>query len=158
MDENELNRTFKSKNKVIVPGENLINEGEYLDLKNLSSITSEFRIALKVTIGDTVYELNPDTEHILFKLCDKTETETFAWVYDNGYYYYTTDGTNRIMPPLNDGYEIKILESLILDGNYFDNAFSMKDVVISIELQGKQNKVDWDNINWEQLGEVTVNG
>ena len=159
----EIDNTFKTSNSVIVPGEELVKEGEYFDIKNISSITSEFRIKIIVKVKDATYELTPETEEISFSMCKKQENETFEWVYEkkestnDGYWYYTLDGTNRTMPAKKEGYVIKMIDSIILNGNYFDSSVSLSDVTISILLQGKQKMVDWDTA-FENVGTVNVKG
>ena len=63
--------------------------------------------------------------------------------------------SEKIEPPNNTQQQtnIYILSSLILNGNYFGNTVSTKEVVVKIIYQAKQH----DFASWDTIGEIKIN-
>ena len=158
-----INDTFID-DTIIVPGMDLIEKNQSVKIYNTSKISSELRILIDVsyTIGDKTYRHilgDQETENRLIYEMSK-EGERVQWDYgDDGFWYYIyEDNTNIIPVPNQDNKmgEIDILDSLKLNGDYFGNFVSAKDIVIKFTFQAKQSSnVEWNEIEWKELGIVT---
>lgn len=167
IDYNEFENNF-TDDKIVLPGDDLIKQDKVVYIENLSSISSSLRIVIEVKIKDVSYFLGDPTKNQLkYEMCS-LENEYF-WKYDSGYWYYTLykkennqivldeNGnpiTMETIPPVNvTGIveQIKIIQSIELDGNYFDNGFASNDIMIVIHFQAKQA----DYANWDEIGAIT---
>ena len=166
---NNWNESFISK-KVIVPGMELINDNKAVSIFNMSTISSELRVL--ITVSYTIngqkyihYIGDPNDNKISYALSkdvieNNGETsERELWKYGaNGFWYFQESETSTILPYVSPGTsrEIKILESLKLNGDYFGNDVSAKNVVIKFTFQAKQSSyAGWTDQQWKELGVIT---
>ena len=167
IDYNEFENNF-TDDKIVLPGDDLIKQDKVVYIENLSSISSSLRIVIEVKIKDVSYFLgDPKKNQLKYEMCS-LENEYF-WKYDSGYWYYTLykkennqivldkNGnpiTTETIPPVNATgivEQINIIQSIVLDGNYFDNGFASNDIMIVIHFQAKQA----DYANWDDIGAIT---
>lgn len=162
----EFEENFIDK-KIVLPGDDLIKEGAVVYIENHSSISSSLRILIEVKIKDEIYYLG-DTKNTKLDYTMCSSENNYFWNYDNGYWYYTlykkVDGqvvldeqgnkiTHEMIPHLEIGQtkqNINIIESIVLDGNQFGNAFASNEITITIHFQARQAEY----ANWVSIGDI----
>ncbi len=149
--EESCNEMFIDKtNSFIVPGEELVQSGKTIYMINKSTISSQVRIVIRVKVADQTYYVDAtNTNEIIAAVSD-------GWVFnetDICWYYEGEDGIVPAVTVANPTLNINILSSLKLNGNYFGNAVSSKEVTVTIVYQSKQAEyAKWDNIE-----EININ-
>ena len=148
--------------KIIVPGMDLIKEKCSFSIYNKSTISSELRVLITVSykINGKSYRHvlgNPNEVNLIYEMA--LDGSRVQWEYgDNGFWYFQESDTSTILPYVEPNTErkIEILKSLKLNGDYFGNEVSAKNVVIEFTFQAKQSSyAGWTDQNWEELGIVT---
>lgn len=154
---------------IIVPGMDLIVENESVAVYNKSTISSELRILIDVsyTIKGTNYrhiigDVSDDSggKRLLYEMATAKDDELWKWDYgDDGFWYFYETDDSSILPYVDPGgnaREIKILDSLKLNGDYFGNDVSAKNIVIKFTFQAKQSSyAEWNDVQWKELGTIT---
>lgn len=147
---------------VIVPGMELINDNKAVSIFNKSTISSELRMLITVsyTIDGTKYVHyigNPNDSSITYSIAKDGDRN--QWEYGSGgFWYFHESESSTILPyvPPGTAREIKILESLKLNGDYFGNSISAKNVTIKFTFQAKQSSyAGWTDQEWKELGDIT---
>ena len=149
-EESCTNKFIDKTGSFIVPGEELIKTGETIYITNKSSISSQVRIKISVQVNSDVYYVDDNnTNEIIATISDE-------WIFsstDECWYYGGEEVIVEAVTDINPSVDIDILSAIKLNGNYFGNAVSSQNVVITITYQAKQAEyVDWLNI-----GEFSVN-
>lgn len=133
----------------VVPGQNLINTP--YTLTNNSTVDSQLRIKLLITLDDEVLSYNDE----------RIETDVLlepTFILVEGYYYY--GGVDGILLSTNTT-PITIISQLILDGNFVknnygnnpeDKDYSNKNINIKFIFEAKQA----NHVTWQILGEEDI--
>lgn len=140
----------------------LINDGKAVSIFNKSTISSELRMLITVsyTINGQKYVHylgNPNDDKLIYSIA--TDNGREQWKYGaEGFWYFNESENSTILPyvPPGTAREIKILESLKLNGDYFGNSISAKNVIIKFTFQAKQSSyAGWTDQEWKELGIIT---
>lgn len=148
INQNDFDVGFIDK-ELIVPGDELINSPNVVNIVNKSTISSCLRLIIRIKIDDITYYLSDVDNEIIGVMSN-------GWTYDTTdecWYYLGVNGS--ISPPtdIDNPTKINILESLRINGNYFGNSIASKNVEVTIIFQAKQH----DFVSWQNIGELNKN-